>query len=122
MSCWAAAQISGTSSVPTVLPVDAVHYPPSSYTNQDLLSIEHRHTTAVDHYSQSGAPAASTTSHGTAGMIYTGSTTLGVPSIVSAIPTHVPHLTIAHDQGESGHDLVIQDATTRSPMYEVSTP
>ncbi|KAI0246462.1 hypothetical protein BJV78DRAFT_1254546 [Lactifluus subvellereus] len=123
MSYWAAAQIMipGTDSVPTTLPVDAVHYSPSSYTNQDLLSIEHCHPTVVDHRSQSGASAASTASYGTAGLIYTGSTTLGVPSIVSAIPIHVPHLTIALNQGESGHDLMLQDARTRSPMYEGAT-
>ena len=122
MSYWTAAQIPGTSSVLTALPVDAVHHSPSSYTNQDLVPIEHCHATAVDHHSQSGASAASTMSYGTAGLIYPGSTTLGEPSIVSAVPIHVPHLTIAHDQSESGHNLVLQDATTRSPMYEVSTP
>jgi hypothetical protein len=120
--------VPATGLVPTALPVDAVYYDfPSSYTGQDLPSIEHRHAIAVDH-SQPGPPAACAMSYGITGLISdcaasttTTTTTLAMPSTMTATPAHAPHLIIARDQGESGHDPVLQDATTQSVMNEVST-
>jgi hypothetical protein len=85
-----------------------------------LPSIERPHAAAVDHWMPS-PHAACATSYGTPGFFTSSTTTLPVPSSTVEVPALAPHLTIAHNQSESGHDPIFHDAPMRSVIYEVST-
>ncbi|KAI9437681.1 hypothetical protein H4582DRAFT_2077275 [Lactarius indigo] len=97
-------------------PADApVSYWPSAqsyYGNHEL----HYHTAPVDQFQ-----SIHSTAYATSYPDVSPSTPVTAPNAETAIPTFGPLPTIAPHQSESGHDLMPQDATTHSALYEGAT-
>ena len=104
-----------------------MYYPPSFRHNQVLVlsPSEHRNV-SMDHDFQAGLPSTRGvgTTYGTTSMVYTeepDATAFTAPGPATVLPTSAQHLSIAHHQGNSGHDHVPQDVVAPSLSCEVST-
>ncbi|KAH9025487.1 hypothetical protein EDB84DRAFT_1440399 [Lactarius hengduanensis] len=113
VSYWPAAQVPATGSLSTTLPDPLCYFPDQSYYGNHEL---HYHTAPVDQFQ-----SISSTAYATSYPDVSPSTPVTAPSAVTAIPTFGSLPTIAHHQSESGHDLMPQDATTHSALYEGAT-